>query len=77
MRAYGRGEIAFSAPNPHGWSYRLCTGTTSTAIIAPLVGAWSAFPLFGDFLSSDSFNILSIFEDSHFLAGGSDVVHCV
>ena len=42
-----------------------------------LVGAGPASPLFWDFITTDSFTILSASEDSRFLMGENDVVHCV
>ena len=73
-----RGVIAFSVPNLRGWSYRLCTGATTTVIIHTLVDAGPTLSWFRDFIFSlGFFTILCVSEGSRSFMVGSDVVHCV
>ena len=73
-----KGEIMFSAPNLCGWYYRLCIGATST-VLKIYLGWFGASSLLvsGFYFLGDLLTILSTFEDSRSIMGGSDVVHCV
>ena len=76
MGIYMWGDIAFGAPNLHGWFYRLCTGAASTVLKIYLgwCGA-SSLVVLGFYFLGDLLTILSASEDSRSLMGG--VMLCI
>ena len=51
------GEVAFGAPNLHGWSYRLCTRIATIVIIVASVGGRNSLTVSG-------FNFMGFFYHS-------------